>query len=82
MPKVTVRMKLKLKNTEKVIVEGWDPGVVVMQDVTFDFPDDYKTNVKASMSVDGAKQDFLYREVEIVSEEIPTEEVKDQNENL
>jgi hypothetical protein len=69
MPKRTFKLKLRLKDCEKVFAEGFEPGVVVEQEISFNLPDDYNADLFA-MQMLRQEGKFIERHVEVLVEEI------------
>lgn len=64
------RMSLKIRGTEKVLAEGFEPGVFVTQDVIYNIePDQYeRTSFHAALW--DKQQEFLKENIEVLMEEI------------
>ena len=68
--KKTIRMKLRLKDCEKVFDEELGPGVLVSQEMVYTLPEDYSKVMFAKQVMDD-EHDFIERYVEVQIEEVP-----------
>ncbi len=67
--KKTFELALKLKTTDKVFKEKFGPGVVVVQRLEYDFPEDV-SDIRIAAALLDAEAEFIKQEVEIKISEI------------
>jgi len=71
--KRTFRMSARIKGTEKVFAEGFDPGVIATQDVEYDAePEEYERPF-FTLDLMRKQEEFLNEQVEVVLEEVPVD---------
>jgi hypothetical protein len=69
MPKKVFKMTIKVRGCDKVFKEGFPPGVLVEQLVTYKLPRNYSRPLFARELID-QESTFLKDNIEVVTEEV------------